>query len=173
MQFVLGTSPNCLTIGYQLDLEYFNRGEYMNRKPFWGFLTVFIAFLTLSLLCLGGCTSSSSQTQSDFYNAGNANLSVTGAQFDQYIIFRFDTSASALTMALPSAADIVANLSSPYVGEVINFAVAADGSNSITFIAGTNVTIKPSASTVAGNTTHTMYFELDNITSGIQAVTIY
>ena len=79
----------------------------MKRKPFWGFLTVFIAFLTLSLLCLGGCTSSSSQTQSDFYNAGNANLSVTGAQFDQYTLFRFDTSTSALTMALPSAADIV------------------------------------------------------------------
>ena len=49
----------------------------MKRKPFWGFLTLFMAFLTLSLLCLGGCTSSSSQTQSDFYNAGNGNLSVT------------------------------------------------------------------------------------------------
>jgi len=137
------------------------------------FLIAFIVLLTLSLLCLGGCTSSSTQVQNDFYNAGNAPLSVTGAQFDQYILFRFDTSASALTLALPSAADIVANLSSPYAGEVISFAVAADGTNAVTLIAGTNVTIKPSASTVAGNTTISMYCELDNITSGSEAVTIY
>ena len=65
------------------------------------------------------------------------------------------------------------NLSSPYVGEVITFAVAADGSNNVTFIAGTNVTIAPSAQTVEGKTTLTMYCELDNITSGSDAVTIY
>ena len=130
--------------------------------------------LTASLLCFVGCTTtSSSSSQSEYYNAGNANLSVTGAQFDQYTLFRFDTSTSALTMALPSAADIVNNLSSPYVGEVISFGVAADGSNNVTFIAGTNVTIAPSAQTVAGNITHTMYCELDNITSGSEAVTIY
>ena len=145
----------------------------MKRKPFWGFLTLFIAFLTLSLLCLGGCTSSSSQTKSDFYNAGNGNLSVTGAQFDQYTLFRFDTSTLARTMALPSATDIVNNLSSPYVGEVISFAISADGSNNVTLIAGTNVTITPNAQTVAENTTATLYFELDNITSGSDAVTIY
>jgi len=69
--------------------------------------------------------------------------------------------------------DIVANLSSPYVGEVINIAVAADGANTVTLIAGTNVTIKTSASNVAGNTTLTMYCELDNITSGMEEVTIY
>jgi len=76
-------------------------------------------------------------------------------------------------MALPSAADIVNNLSSPYVGEVLSFAVAANGSNNITFIAGTNVTIAPSAQKVTGNTTLTMYCELDNITSGSETVTIY
>ena len=103
----------------------------------------------------------------------NADLSITGAQLDQYYLVRFDTSTSALTLALPSAADIVANLSSPYVGEVINIAVAADGANTVTLIAGTNVTIKTSASNVAGNTTLTMYCELDNITSGMEEVTIY
>jgi hypothetical protein len=56
---------------------------------------------------------------------------------------------------------------------VIYLAVAADGNNAVTLIAGTNVTIKPSASTVAGNTTITMYCELDNITSGSEAVIIY
>ena len=135
---------------------------------------ILISLLALSLLGFAGCTSTtSSSSQSQYYNAGNANLSVTGAQFDQYELFRFDTSTAVLTMALPSAADIVNNLSSPYVGEVITFAVAADGSNNVTFIAGTNVTIAPSAQTVAGNTTLTMYCELDNITSGTEAVTIY
>ena len=133
---------------------------------------ILIGLFVLSLLGFAGCTSSSSSS-SQYYNAGNANLSVTGAQFDQYELFRFDTSTTALTMALPSAADIVNNLSSPYVGEVITFAVAADGSNNVTFIAGTNVTVAPSAQTVVGNTTLTMYCELDNITSGSDAVTIY
>ena len=145
----------------------------MKRKLSWSFLAVLIVLSTISLLCLGGCTSSSTKKQSDFYNAGNANLSVTGAQFDQYILFRIDTSTSAHTLALPSAADIIANLSSPYAGEVISFAVAADGNNAVTLIAGTNVTIEPSASVIAGNTTLTMYCELDNITFGSQAVTIH
>ena len=136
------------------------------------FPIVVIILLILSLLGFAGCTTSSSSS-SEYYNAGNANLSVTGAQFDQYILFRFDTSNSVLTMALPSAADIVNNLSSPYVGEVVSFAIAANGNNNVTFIAGTNVTIAPNAQKVTGNTTLTMYCELDNITSGSEAVTIY
>ena len=137
----------------------------------WRYLAIF-SLLLFGTLSLTSCVSSST-TASEYYNAGNANLSITGAQLDQYYLFRFDTSTSALTMALPSAADIVANLQSPYVGEVIDVAVAADGVNSVTLIAGTNVTIKTSASVVPGNTTATMYCELDNITSGTEAVTIY
>ncbi|HXY74906.1 MAG TPA: hypothetical protein VEH58_06245, partial [Dehalococcoidales bacterium] len=110
---------------------------------------------------------------SDFYNAGAADLSVTGAQFDQYTLFRFDTSSAGHTLALPSAADIVNNLSSPYAGEVIYFAVAADGSNPVTLIAGTNVILKTDTSGVPENSTVTMYYELDSITSGSEAVTIY
>jgi len=128
--------------------------------------------MILSLLFLVACTGSQI-TQRDFYNAGNAEFSLTGAQFDQYILFRFDTSTSGHTMTLPSAADIISNLSSPYAGEVITFAVAADGSNGVTLIARTNVTIKTGALTVSGNTTITMYCEFDNITSGSEAVTIY
>ena len=137
----------------------------------WRYLAIF-SLLLFGTLSLTSCVSSST-TESEYYNAGNANLSITGAQLDQYYLFRFDTSTSALTMALPSAADIVANLQSPYVGEVIDVAVAADGVNSVTLIAGTNVTIKTSASVVPGNTTATMYCELDNITSGTEAVTLY
>ncbi|MFZ2035672.1 MAG: hypothetical protein WAU62_01970 [Dehalococcoidales bacterium] len=137
----------------------------------WRYLLIF-GLLLFGTLSLTSCVSSST-TASEYYNAGNANLSITGAQLDQYYLFRFDTSTSALTMALPSAADIVANLQSPYVGEVIDIAVAADGVNSVTLIAGTNVTVKTSASVVPGNTTATMYCELDNITAGTEAVTLY
>jgi hypothetical protein len=137
----------------------------------WRYLAIF-SLLLIGTLSLTSCVGSST-TASEYYNAGNANLSITGAQFDQYYLMRFDTSTSALTMALPSAADIVANLQSPYVGEVIDVAVAADGANNVTLIAGTNVTIKTSASVVPGNTTTTMYCELDNITSGTEAVTLY
>ena len=144
----------------------------MKRTYLKRYFPIIIIILILSLLGFAGCTTSSSSS-SEYYNAGNANLSVTGAQFDQYILFRFDTSNSVLTMTLPSAADIVNNLSSPYVGEVLSFAVAANGSNNVTFIAGTNVAIAPSAQTVTGNTTLTMYCELDNITSGSETVTIY
>jgi hypothetical protein len=138
----------------------------------WIFTAIFVAVFILAGLSLTSCMGSSTPAP-QYYNAGNTNLSVTGAQFDQYWLFRFDTSNSSHSMALPSAADIVANLQSPYVGEVINIAVAADGTNSVNLIAGTNVTIKPSVSVVTGSTTVTMYCELDNITSGSEAVTIY
>jgi hypothetical protein len=137
----------------------------------WRYLSI-VSLLLIGVLSLTSCVGSST-TASEYYNAGNANLSITGAQFDQYYLMRFDTSTSALTLALPSAADIVANLQSPYVGEVIDVAVAADGANNVTLIAGTNVTIKTSASVVPGNTTATLYCELDNITSGSEAVTLY
>ena len=107
----------------------------MKQNYFRRYLPILVVILlTLSLFCFGGCTTSSSQNQSEYYNAGNADLSITGAQLDQYYLVRFDTSTSALTLALPSAADIVANLSSPYVGEVINLAIAADGNYTVTLI---------------------------------------
>ena len=136
------------------------------------YLIVFVIILTLSLFFFASCTSSQSN-KSDFYNVGNTDFSATGAQFDQYTLFSFDTTTSAHNLIIPSAADIVANLPSPYVGEVIPMAVTADGNNAVKLIAGTNVTVKSSALIVAGNATITMYFVLDNITSGSEAVTIY
>ena len=144
----------------------------MKKKYLLKYTAIAVAALALGALSLTSCMSASTPA-SQYYNAGDANLSITGAQFDQYWLFRFDTSNSAHAMALPSAADIVANLQSPYVGEVINIAVAADGTNSVNLIAGTNVTVKTTVSVVAGNTTVTMYCELDNITSGSEAVTLY
>ena len=146
--------------------------KYLKKKYLLRYPAIFVAVLILGGLCLTSCMGSSTPA-TQYYNAGDTNLSITGAQFDQYWLFRFDTSNSAHSMALPSAADIVANLQSPYVGEVINIAVAADGTNSVNLIAGTNVTVKTTVSVVAGNTTVTMYCELDNITSGSEAVTLY
>ena len=144
----------------------------MKKQFMWKCAAIFAAVIIMAGLGLTSCMGSSAPSP-QYYNAGDTNLSVTGAQFDQYWLFRFDTSNSSHSMALPSAADIVANLQSPYVGEVINIAVAADGTNSVNLIPGTNVTIKSAVSVVAGNTTVTMYCELDNITSGSEAVTLY
>jgi hypothetical protein len=146
----------------------------MKRRAFRWYVLTFFILLSLSLFSLVSCGAASQSTESsDFYDAGAADLSVTGAEFDQYLLFRFDTTASGHILALLSAADIVTNLSSPYAGEVLLFAVAADGSHDVTLIGGTNVTVKPSASTVPANTTVTLYCEFDNVTSGSYAVTIY
>lgn len=135
-------------------------------------LICLVVVVSFSLFSLTSCAQSQSN-QSEFYNAGNADLSVTGAQFDQYWVFRFDTSSSSHILALPSAADIVGNLSSPFVGEVINIAVAADGNFGVTLVPGTNTIVKPSAIMVSGNITQNMYCEIDSITSGSEQVTVY
>jgi hypothetical protein len=141
------------------------------RSARWCLPALFI-LLMVSLLPLVSCVTSQS-TQSNFYDAGASDLTTSGAQFDQYYLFRFDTTASAHTMTTPSAADIVAGLSSPYVGEVFFFTVAADGSYTVTISGGMGVTVKPSASTVAANTTLAIYWELDNVSSGSESVTLY
>ena len=76
----------------------------MKRNYYRLYLTiVLIGLLALSLLGFAGCiSSSSSSSQSQYYNAGNANLSVTGAQFDQYELFRFDTSPLRLRWHFPA-----------------------------------------------------------------------
>jgi hypothetical protein len=145
----------------------------MKNKFIKFYLPAFVGLLALAVIPLASCTSSSSSSQPEYYNAGNADFSMTGTQFDQYELISFDTSTSALTLALPSAADIIDNLSSPYVGEVLTLAVANEGTNTVTIIPGTNVTLSVSASTVAPNTTLTLYAEFDNVTSGSEETTIY
>ncbi len=142
------------------------------RSPRWYVLPLFI-LLALSLFSLTSCLGSQSKPVSAFYDSGANDLTMTGAQFGQYVLFRFDTDASEHTLTTPSAADIVARFSSPVVGSVSVFAVTADGSHIVTLSGGTNVTVKPSASTIAGNTTLTIFCELDNVNKGSEAVIIY
>ena len=143
----------------------------MRRRSARWYLLALLILLMVSTLPLASCMTS--QSSSDFYDVGASDLTASDAQFGQYVLFRFDTTASARTLTIPSAADIVAGLSSPYVGQVFLFAVTADGVHTVTISAGMNVTIKPSASTVAPNTTLTIYYELNNVSSGSESVTLY
>jgi len=133
---------------------------------------VLLILLVFSLLPLTSCALTDTES-STFYDAGDSDLTETSAQFAQYSLFRFDTTASSHTLTTPSAADMVASLSSPVVGEVIVFAVVADGSYTVTITGGTSVTVKPSASTVTANTTLMIYCVVDSISSGDEQVTLY
>ena len=133
---------------------------------------ILIFFLMFSLFFVVSCVGSQSSSQPGFYDRGDNNLTVTGSQFAQYILYRFDTATSNHTLITPSAADIVGSYN-PVVGDVLAFAVVADGTHTVTIVGGTNVTVKPSASTVAGNTTLMIFFEIENVNSGTEAVTIY
>jgi hypothetical protein len=97
---------------------------------------------------------------------------MTGPQVIQYNLIRFDTSSADRSLTLPGAAGIVSALGVPK-GSFTAIAVTADGSHNVNIIGGTNVTVKPSASQVAANTTRTLFLILDNISSGSQAVTVY
>lgn len=131
-------------------------------------ITVVLAFsLFFSVSCVG------SSLPPAYYDAGGGDLTATGTQFLNTILFRFDTSVSGHTLTTPSAADIISAMTSPTVGNVLLFAISADGSNTVTILGGSNVTVKPGAATVMGNTTLTIYCELDNVSSGSQRVTIY
>ena len=142
------------------------------RSPRW-YLPALLILLVLSLFPLSSCLGPQSTQVSAFYDSGASDLTMTGAQFGQYLLFRFDTGASERTLTTPSAADIVSRFSSPVSGEISIFAVVADGSHIVTVIGGPNVRVKPSASTVAGNTTLTIFCELDNVKSGNETVTLY
>jgi hypothetical protein len=142
------------------------------RSPRW-YLPALLILLVLGLFPLSSCIGSQSTPVSAFYDSGTSDLVMTGAQFGQYLLFRFDTDASEHTLTTPSAADIVARFSSPVSGEISIFAVVADGSHIVTVIGGPNVTVKPTASTVAGNTTLTIFCELNNVKSGNETVTLY
>lgn len=135
------------------------------------FLPAILVGLMLILMPLVSCTST--QSSPNFYDAGAGNLTASGAQIAQYWLFSFDTSAASRTLTTANAADIVAALQSPFVGQVIFFAVSADGANNVTILGGANVTVEPSASNVAANTTLTVYCVLNNVSSGSEAVTIY
>jgi hypothetical protein len=150
----------------------FGKEKRMKRRSSRWYLVALLFFLVLSLFSGASCIGSQGPV-SAFYDAGPGNLTMTGAQFSQYLLYRFDTDSSQRTLTTPSAADIVSRFSSAVVGEVAIFAVVADGSHIVAVSGGTNVTVKPSASTVAAESTLTIFCKLDNVTQGSEAVTLY
>jgi hypothetical protein len=138
----------------------------------WYFLALLIISM-LSLFSLTSCLGTQSTHLSAFYDSGASDLTMTGTEFGQYLLFRFDTDAAEHTLTTPSAADIVARFSSPVVGDISIFAVAADGNHTVTVTGGTNVRVKATASTIPANTTHTIFCKLDNVSKGSEAVTLY
>ena len=130
-------------------------------------LTGLLAMLLSSASCF------SQGSGSAYYDAGAQDLNVTGEQMATYVIFRFDTGTGGRTMRLPSAADITSQIGSPTVGQIFIMAVSADGSNPVSVVGGSGVTVKASAAEVAGNSTQNLYFVLMDTTAGSQAIIVY
>jgi hypothetical protein len=136
------------------------------------YLAILLAALAMGMLALPGCLGWSSSPAA-FYDAGAQDFTASGSQFVQYWLFRFDTSAGARTLTTPSASDLAGAISSAAAGQIIVIAVTADGANPVKLTGGTGVTVRPSAATVAPNSTLNLYCVLSNVTAGNQAVTIY
>ncbi len=133
-----------------------------------------VLFLAASLsLVLLTSSCFSQPAASAYYDAGAQDLTVTGKQMSQYVVYRFDTSGGARTMTLPPAADIISQIGSPTVGQIFIMAVSAEGGNEVRVVGGSGVTVKASASSTAANTTQNLYFVVMNVTSGSQAVSVY
>jgi Mn2+/Fe2+ NRAMP family transporter len=118
-----------------------------------GRLLGFLAIILVILMLVSSCFSQSSG--SSYYDAGTQNLSLTGEQLAQYVLYRFDTSGSQPTLTLPSASDILSQISSPTVGQVFIIAITAEGDGSVSVAGGSGMNIRTSAATVPGNTTRT------------------
>jgi hypothetical protein len=125
-----------------------------------------IAAVTLLSSCYG------SQSGPLSYDSGANNLTLAGPQIIQYNLFRFDTSAAERTLTFPSAADIVSALSVP-AGSFTACVVTADGEQAVKIVGGNGVTVKPSSSSIPGNTTKTLYIVLKSVSSGSQSVDVY
>ncbi len=132
----------------------------MRRSHAW--LGILLLALVAGLVPLVACSMSGSQ--STFRDAGESDLDFTGdaGSFAKYSLFRFDTAAAPRTLTTPSAADMLKSVSAPTVGQVIVFAVSADGPNPVTVNGGEGVTVKASASSVSAYTTRLLYCVVDS-----------
>ncbi len=135
----------------------------MKRSHAWRPGVAILLLLVLAgLMPLLACSMSGSQ--STFRDAGESDLDYTGegGEFAKYSLFRFDTGAAPRALTTPGAGQMIDSISSPTVGQVIVFAVSADGPNAVTVNGGQGVTVKPSAATVAANSTRLLYCVIDS-----------
>ena len=125
-------------------------------------LGILLLAVVASLLPLVACSMSGSQ--STFCDAGESDLDYTdaGGDFAKFSLFRFDTGAAPRTLTTPGAAAMIDSVSSATAGQVIVFAVSADGFNAVTINGGEGVTVKPGAAIVDANTTRLLYCVIDS-----------
>jgi hypothetical protein len=136
---------------------------------------VVLLVAVVASLFLTSCAFPSSMGTSGRYDAGNNDIDFSSSsdEFRDYSLFLFDTTSQSHTLTTSSAEDMVDSVRSPEVGQVLTFAVSADGDYAVTVAGGAGVTVKTSASTVAANSTLTIYCVFDSITSGEEEVTFY
>ncbi len=125
-------------------------------------LGLLLLLIIAGLVPLVACSTGGGQ--STFRDAGESDqdFTGTGGEFARYSLYRFDTAAAPRTLITPGAAELIDAVPSPVAGQVMVFAVAADGPNVVTVRGGEGVTVKPSAATVAGFTTRLMYCVIDS-----------
>lgn len=102
-------------------------------------------------------------------------LAITAAMVLDGILER-DPNGGNRTDTLPSAADLVAAITAPFVGQTIDFYVinTANGAESITVNAGTDGTMKPAApAAISQNQARQFKFILTNVTAASEAYDVY
>ncbi len=124
---------------------------------------ILLAVVMVVLLPLVAC-SMGSGARSSFCDAGESDLDFSGAagDFFTYSLFRLDTGAAPRTLRTPGAAEMIDYIPSATVGQVMGFAVAADGFNAVIIAGGEGVTVRPGASVVEANTTRLLFCVIDS-----------
>ncbi len=139
----------------------------------WRFRRPVLILVVALMFVLPVLSCATTPAHSSFYDSGTSSLSITAQQFSDYFLYSFNTSESELTFTFPSAADMVSVLPSAYEGEVVVFGISANGANGVNLVGGQNVNIRPSAATVAPNSTLMVYIVFNNVSSGSEAATVY
>lgn len=103
------------------------------------------------------------------------NLDITPAMVINGLLER-DPNGGNRTDALPDADDLVAAVSGPYVGQVLDFLVVntAAAANTVTITAGADGTMKPATpAAIAQNQARLYKIILTNVTPGSEAYDVY
>lgn len=101
-------------------------------------------------------------------------LTITAAMVVNGLLTR-DPNGASRTDVLPTAALLVAGITSPFVGQELEFMIVnmADAAETITVQAGSGGTMHPPASTIAQNTSKRYLFKLTNVTASSEAYDVF
>jgi len=103
--------------------------------------------------------------------AGNSSATLTASSVLGGILT--SNPGAAITLTLPTAAQLVAADNNAAVGKGYRFTIInLNGTNAITLAGGTGITLVGTAG-INANTSGSFYLSYTNVTSGTQAITIY